>query len=295
MDFTARSLMAGACAIIIAAGAVAVAFSLEELRSAPFIFFLALVIALPIGLGIFAGAHVSGRASWRVAALGGAFTGALPMLLTFSLVAIGLYAIVGAAAGLLVWLLAGQREDDPPPSARRLASLALGAAGVVGSMYAVSSVAGDRSCHNPLRGGGDSISPAARFALQVGSEEWRAVAAEVEGFGQEGDWSILSDVQPDDSFKWFQISLCREVGTKIGISGNADWRVVNFSAYQPQGGESWREPMASLLERVHRRWPDKVVFTGDGGERVAPPQWVPEDVKRALASVPEADANRPAS
>lgn len=127
---------------MIVAGAVVVVFTMGDLRFAPVLFFLVLSIVLPVGLGIFAGAHFGGHASWKVAALGGAFTGALPMLLTFSLGPVVLFGTVGGAAGLLVWMLAGQREDDPPPSGRRLMGLVLGAAGVVGSMYAVWSVAG---------------------------------------------------------------------------------------------------------------------------------------------------------
>lgn len=48
----------------------------------------------------------------------------------------------------------------------------------------------DRSCHNPLRGGGTSIGPVAGFDLAVADTEWPEVDALLKLFARERGWSV---------------------------------------------------------------------------------------------------------
>jgi hypothetical protein len=39
----------------------------------------------------------------------------------------------------------------------------------------------------------------------------------------------------------------------------------------------WREPIRDFLAIILMRWPDQVVFTGPGSEKIAPPEWLQAD------------------
>jgi hypothetical protein len=152
--------------------------------------------------------------------------------------------------------------------------LAVAAAGVIATAFVIPYATKDRSCHNPLRGGGSSIGQVASFNLRVGVDQWRHVEKELDAFRRSGGWSVRSDVRPDDSFPWLQISLCREPGTNIFVSGLADRDEINFGVYQPQGGSSWRPDFRALYDRINARWPTKIVFKDDQGNPTTAPAWV---------------------
>jgi hypothetical protein len=200
---------------------------------------------------------------------------------------IGLFGAAGAAAGLFFLFVVrkgtapayGMEEQDAQ-SARpfwRSAALATAAAATIGTAVAIPIITKDRSCHNTLRDGRQSIGQEASFDLRVGSGEWRSVAQEVEAFGRRRGWSILADVRPEDDFQWFQISMCQEPGTNIHVDGIPEQQRLSFGVYQPQGGTSWREPFVELYLRIRQRWPGRIEFTGDVGQRIEPPGWVPLD------------------
>lgn len=197
-----------------------------------------------------------------------------------NLVLIGFFGLLGVGGGLVFWFIArrsghgeDQGEDNSPPSPLLTGLLSVAAAGVVATAFIIPRATADRSCHNPLRGGGTSIAQTAGFDLRVGVDQWRNVEAEVDRFRRSGDWSARSDVRTDEGFPWLQISLCKEPGTNIFVQGMADFNEVNFGVYQPQGGDTWRRDFRSLHDLISARWPGKVTFKDDQGRQTRPPEW----------------------
>ncbi len=125
-----------------------------------------------------------------------------------------------------------------------------------------------------MRDGRNSIAPVASFDLRVGVDEWRAIESEMEQFRRAGEWLIRSDVRTDESFRWLQISMCRQSGTNIFVQGLPDQSEVSFFIFQPQGGSSWEQDFQTLYKRISGRWPTKIVFEDHQGRESSPPDWV---------------------
>lgn len=194
---------------------------------------------------------------------------------------VGFFGALGACGGLLFWFVvrrgaSNEIETDATEqtvSPVRTVLVATAAAGVIFAAFLIPSATKDRSCHNPLRNGGDSIRAQATFDLKVGPDQWRNVAIETQAFGRSGNWNVMSDLRPDDSFQWLQISLCKEPGTNISINGMPDFNQVSFVVYQPQGGNSWRDDFNALYQRIHARWPGQVTFNDGQGRTTSMPDW----------------------
>jgi hypothetical protein len=155
---------------------------------------------------------------------------------------ISLFGLLGAGGALLFWFMVQRAASDEQQVDQhslqlplRTASLPVAAASVVVAAFAIPYVTADRTCHNPLRGGGTSIGQTASFDLRVGVDQWRDVESEVEKFRRSGDWSVRSDVRTDKGFPWFQISLCKEPGTNIFVQGQPDFSEVSFGVYTAAG------------------------------------------------------------
>jgi hypothetical protein len=263
----------------------------------PIVFVCTLAIVGPIGGGAFL--LIRDKATWWRVGLGGFATGALvPGLLV--LVAIpdyassagvatviegrytftgwaqnlvfvggfGLLGVVGAifARTLILWLMKGGAGAKFAVSALIAISVA--------AMWLVPAAAEDRSCHNPLRDGRDSISPVAGFNLHVSLGEWSAVQDELDLFANVHRWQRQADVRPDQGFPWFQVSLCREPGTNIFITKGMEADDLSIFVFQPQGGDSWEAPLRRLQEHLERRWPGRTSYGYGPGASPRPP-WAP--------------------
>jgi hypothetical protein len=204
-----------------------------------------------------------------------------------SLGLVGLFGLVGVGGALVFWLIVRRSKSGGAANAESAPSrplpttlLSVTAAGVIAAAFAVPYVTADRSCHNPLRGGGTSIGEVASFDLGVGFDQWRNVEKEVDDFRRSGDWSVRNDVRTDESFPWLQISLCKEPGTDIFVQGFADLNVVSFGVYQPQGGSTWQPHFRALYERVSARWPTKITFRDSHGNPTTVPEWAASPAKQ---------------
>jgi hypothetical protein len=193
---------------------------------------------------------------------------------------IGFFGLVGVGGALAFWKLVGRRaaseaEEVVPSRARpaRTVVVAAAAVGVVAMAFVIPWATADRSCHNPLRGGGNSIAQAASFDLHVGVDQWREVEREMEAFRRSGGWSIRSDVRTDAGFPWLQISVCKEPGTDIFVQGMPDENEVIFGVYQPQGGSDWQVEFRALHDRISARWPDKISYRDGYGVTIGTPDW----------------------
>jgi hypothetical protein len=301
--------------LVAAAGAAAALITLffSDIRIFPAVFIVTLVISGVLGLPLYFYLWSKQKVSARNALITGFLVGAVvPAMIVLlgpaadeasiggsatvvngrytlngwlqNLLFVGLFGVAGSIGGLLFWTLARGREghvEKPEEQGKELTgkralvrvSLALLA---VAAAFIIPQATKDRSCHNSMRDGRTSIGPVAAFNLRVGYDQWEAVAAEVHWFAREGSWSTLSDVRPNTDFKWFQISLCREPGTNILIIGHDEWKEVSFAVYQPQGGTTWLKPFTELYLHIQRGWPGKIGFTGDQGEAIPAPKWVPQ-------------------
>jgi hypothetical protein len=197
-----------------------------------------------------------------------------------NLAMLGLFGLAGIAGGLVFWLVmrrqvAGEEpEDEPsPPRLLRTTLLCVAAAGVILAAFLIPRATTDRSCHNPLRNGAQSIRQTAGFDLGVGRNEWPMVEQEIEAFGRAGEWSVRGSLSTDDSISWLQVSLCKEPGTQILVTGLADLNQVSFSVYQPQGGSTWRRDFRALHDRIRARWPVRIMFKDEQGKPTSAPEW----------------------
>jgi hypothetical protein len=256
----------------------AITFAMGDLKLYPYVAIVTLLIVLSIG-GV-AAALIRERPTWRNVLIGGFITGALlpTLLLLVSapdsasvggvatvvdgsytwagwrqnitlVVGFGLAGMIGAS---LVWLLVhGLQMTRWFAGAVILGLIGIG----VASIWLIPEATADRSCHNPLRDSRTSISPVAGFTLIVPMSEWRALQQELDRFAKANGWQVRADVRPEPSFPWFQISLCREAGTNIFVSRDfPDKSMMQISVFQPQGGDSWQEPLRSLQDALRVRW-----------------------------------------
>lgn len=299
-----------AAGLTVASGAAAIAFALMfgDIRIYPPAFAIIAVVAVCLGLPAYLAARAARNDTPLVAAVMGFFVGGvIPAIIVFAstpdqasvggtatvidgnytfagwmqnLGVIGVFGLLGVGGALLFWFFvrrsassddqSGEIKSPAPP---RSALLWLAAVGVVAAAFVIPYATADRSCHNPLRGGGTSISQTAGFDLHVGVDQWRNVEAEIERFRRSGDWSVRSDVRTDEEFPWLQISLCKEAGTQIFVQGLADFGRVSFAVYQPQGGDTWRNDFRNLYDRITARWPTKVTFEDGQGRQTGSPEW----------------------
>lgn len=305
-----RSFITIAAGLTVASGAAAAVFAMMagDIRIFTLAFAIVAVVAVCLGLPVYLAARAARNDTRRVAAVMGFIVGAvIPSIVIFgsipdqasvggtatvidgsytfagwieNLAFIGLFGLMGAGGALLFWFLVRRRVwseeqgDEPSPAPLRTALLSVAAVGVVVAAFVIPYATADRSCHNPLRGGGNSIAPTASFELRVGVDEWRNVEIEMDNFRRSGDWSLRSHVRTDEEFPWLQISLCEEPGTNIVVQGIREFNEVSFAVFQPQGGSSWERDFRALYKRVNERWPTKVTFEDGEGRETGTPAWV---------------------
>lgn len=296
-------------AIIVGAGAAAAVFSVfsGEVKIFPLVFVFIAIPSAALGIPAYLVIKSAGRANWITAAIAGFFVGAIiPAILilpgpaadqasvggvstvingsytwagwTQALGFVAGFGLLGVIGGVVFYFAVstgkGPAKVHVEPSRKwREGILITAALFVVIAAFTAAEISKDRSCHNPLRDGGDSIAPVASFNLKVGPGQWRRAERIVHDFGSEQGWEIRSDVRPDDDFRWFQMSLCREPGTQIAVQGYAEFGDVRVAVMQPQGGNSWRKPFAILLANIEAEWPKSIEFQGPTGSTISRPSW----------------------
>ncbi len=314
----------GSLAILAAAVPVSVIIGVvaDLLRLLPFVMGVTMVIAMIGGAPILGFLRRRGRISWRSVAKGGLVAGLfVPLLLlpwaisavlsdaispngrwigaVSSLILVlsgfGVAGIVGAFTtwGLLEWLTTEQEL----PAARRW-RFGLLAVAVVGAIFGGTAVPGlyvDRSCHNPMRDGRESLGPVAGFELRLPVREWPVLRRELRQFAATRHWSFRDPTPSSPDMQWFDASLCTEAGTQIGTlyAAAIDDGIV-FSVYQPQGGDSWKQPTHALQRQLEARWPGKISYLAGPSELPAPP-WPLSPKPSSAARSPRPDWPCPAS
>lgn len=305
---TLRKPIAVICSMVVAAGLVAAAISLVMggIRQFPLIFAVVAVLAFVFGLPLYMTARSAGKATLATAAIAGFVVGAaIPALLVFTgpaadsasvggtatvvggaytaagwLQNLGMvlgFGVAGAIGGAAFWAVVRGRGDPAEVGNARIAILVGAAACVIVAAFTTTSLTMDRSCHNPLRNGGSSISPIAGFALLAGKDQWPKVEAILEEFQRSNDWAIQSDVRLGDDFPWFQVSVCEEPGTQIFAHGFLDFGgrdEVRFDAFTFVDGAEWKDALRSIHDAVKSQQLGELEYKHGEEWSAEPPAWL---------------------
>lgn len=207
--------------------------------------------------------------------------------------------IYGSFAGAIFWLIAKPSFEAIGNSTGRHSTLRGGsrsalyvtlAAAATVAIFSIPYILADRTCHNPLRDGRKSINPEINIKLHIGADEWDEFAAVVGDFGRSIGWSVRQEMQNGgNTIHILDESICNEEGTKIGAvamifpaSGkdNIFSDTLPIGVYQPQGGDSWKDPTKKILGRLSTRWPGRISFSGPDGRQIAPPDWIKSELSQ---------------
>lgn len=195
--------------------------------------------------------------------------------------------IPGAVGGVVFWVtlqlltMANLRRSVFPSTALLLVCLATGAA-----FFKAPQLTMDRTCHNPLRNGGRSISSQVTATLDVSPADWPEIRRVMREFADERGWSYRENEAGDPAtYAALSVSVCNEAGTEIAALHHyspepalgseteaSTWSRAAFqmriATYQPQGGDSWREPATTILGRIEELWGDRLTFQDQQGRDI---------------------------
>lgn len=315
----ARSLTLHIAGLLLSAGVVAllssVSFGLRGFNPA---FYIALAHACLIGLPLYLILRATRPLGWQTAVIGGFVIGALPVgLLTLGSVdqasiggvatvidgtrtaagwmqyltfvaGAGMLGVFGALAfGLTVQSTLPTRRDGATDESVRRAVWrwrdgvpVLIAGAFIFVLIKLPGSLEDKSCHNPLRGGGTSIAPVANARLSIARSDWEAFHALTKDFARRQGWSYRGDIRSSPQFDMLSTSICEARGTQIMAiatrGGGAPDQNIAISLYQPQGGLSWRSPFKAYYGMLTKRWPGRISLENNMSERIDTPPWLAE-------------------
>lgn len=113
----------------------------------------------------------------------------------------------------------------------------------------------DTSCHNPLRDGSRQIAAVQSFSFEVPSSQWSRLEGRLRSLQSARKLQGRYDVRQSADFKWLQISLCRDDGTLIQITGSPLDDQINVALFAPQGGNDWRDDYLAVRGLIDSEWP----------------------------------------
>jgi hypothetical protein len=202
-----------------------------------------------------------------------------------SVVMFGAY---GALGGLVFWMIlraskalhAEQAQRVRPSAVSSAALLALLAKALSGSVLEIPAVTRDRSCHNPLRDGRDSLAAVARIHLNAPPDEWKLLAEVFDRIGRDLALSFrnTSRVTPG-VVQILHLSLCSESGVLM-MANEQHWivgevpakpREIPLAVYETKEASGWRIPARALVAALEERWPGKVTFSDERGRTIPKP------------------------
>jgi hypothetical protein len=141
----------------------------------------------------------------------------------------------------------------------------------------------DRSCHNPLCGGGDSISPVAILDLDIADDQWSQLSSVLKDFAEKEnlDFRDTSEDHPG-AVKVLGISACSDAGITISINEQR-WesndyqnfvpdRGVGIFVYKTLEGSNWNPATRHMVDILEERWQSSVRFRDSGGRLMPIPE-----------------------
>jgi hypothetical protein len=135
------------------------------------------------------------------------------------------------------------------------------------------------SCHNPLRGGRERISPQVRMYLSVGDDEWSKLTDVFRAFADDYGLAFRdsSEFRPG-VVSTLYLSVCDEAVT-INTS-EQQWasrereladRGVSIGVYEVEAGSEWETLAAALIDRLEEKWPLQLAFRDERGRMISKP------------------------
>jgi hypothetical protein len=263
----------------------------------PLAFGVAFAHALILGLPIFALMTHRNWVNSLTSTVIGFFIGATPVTVftwpaPFQIMA--LFGACGAVGGLAFWacLKASNPKRDsaashevvavraqPLPVGARI--LAIGVPILLAVVIGIPTITKDRSCHNLLRDGRNSISTVLNIDLHIPDHEWPVLADLLGRFAATHKFSFrdASKITPG-SLRALYLSLCDD-GINIEIVeqrwAHNDYknalpgRGVAVGIYTQQENTPWLPVARNLVTDLEARWPRNVQFTDHRGRTMPKP------------------------
>jgi hypothetical protein len=191
---------------------------------------------------------------------------------------------LGSVAALVFWLIV-RRVPLSGGGMRRAGLWLVAAVACTVVMASLPLIAKDRTCHNTSRDGATTVSSRLSANLMIDAGDWRQLESVLQAFSDEEGWSLRPRIDGQEMpLRGFVATLCTEPGTMILFMQNIarvdlaarmpSDRSLSINVYQPQGGESWREPAARLMGRLAGQWPGRLRFGTDPAKPAPPPDWL---------------------
>lgn len=208
--------------------------------------------------------------------------------------AVSVFGLFGAIGGAAFWAvyrrlcLPAEHPDYVETGSAKRVGLPVFAALAPALLLSLPWALADRSCHNPLSFGRKSLSPEVNIDLDIGWEEWPALAEALESYANErGMFYRSSGVGPRGSFQTAYLSVCDESGVLISVNemrsmrNRADDPFADFGVgvpvYEAKMGSGWQQTTIALIDRLEARWPGKVRFRDGVGNLVPKPEELSAD------------------
>tara|TARA_R110002096_G_scaffold252675_1_gene445550 strand:+ start:340 stop:1302 length:963 start_codon:yes stop_codon:yes gene_type:complete len=192
------------------------------------------------------------------------------------------YGILGATGGLFFWLTLSFYSKLLNNQGKRFLTylIPLFALIICVAIYAFPSITADRSCHNPLREGGTSISPKVGVDVDIPYEEWPVLIELFSNFALNNnlEFKNSSENRPG-SVRSLYLSICHESGFVISIveqrwphnnyANMIPGRGIGISTYEMGKNTSWKEVKNNLLYEIQNQWPGKINYRDSRGNKIS--------------------------
>jgi hypothetical protein len=189
---------------------------------------------------------------------------------------LGFLGLLGATGGIAFWLVLRASGTLAPATterseqgsywiagAGRATSLAVAAVLLSIAVVAVPLTAGtDRTCHNVLRDGRQSIAPQVSMDLPITGEALAELTRATAEFAATKNLSFRDSSKPEALF----LSLCHDRGLTIHLSPG-----VSIAVFEVHAGSDWQRTTKDLIDRIETLWPGKLRFRApQGGDMPRP-------------------------
>ena len=197
----------------------------------------------------------------------------------------------GAVGGLAFWgtlkatgaLTKGDDSPRRPWLSGLILSLVLLGSGFA---FALPTIMMDRSCHNSMRDGRQSVTPELVAEIDVGPEEWAELGALMQDFAYDQGWSFRESPGGSvETYAAFYVSVCTEPAiafeamqhyanpAAFPLSGPDDPGPTNMAMMirvtQEQSGAAWRKSSKTFFDRLQARYGTRLTFKNAQGQTIS--------------------------
>ena len=161
-----------------------------------------------------------------------------------------------------------------------------------GLVFAIPAITKDRTCHNMLRDGRDSIGPQVSMDLPIDVADWTRLTKLFLDFAAARGMSFRDSTQNRPNvMQAIYLSAC---GEQVNVTAMQQrWsttntaipnRGISIGIYEQHDGSDWKQIARDLIAEIELAWPGKLQFRGrDGGVVPMPPELQGADTKAPAA------------